>query len=199
MRSSRVTAGRSSCVFCDLRRLHPVRGDQRARGGDGRPPASTTPRWATSSPATRGPWSGSPATALMVFFNDPLPCEDAADRAVGMAVAMRGRDPRPRGELDRPRSRPGVLDRHRPGLRDPGPDRVRGPVRLRRDRQRHQPGRPAVLRGRTVGGATSPSASSRPSAGRAVTDPVGELTLRGFSRPVSVFSVRGLDAAQVSS
>jgi class 3 adenylate cyclase len=33
--------------------------------------------------------------------------------------------------------------------------------------------------------------------GRAVTDPVGDLTLRGFSRPVSVFSVRGLDAAQV--
>jgi adenylate cyclase len=33
--------------------------------------------------------------------------------------------------------------------------------------------------------------------GRAVTDPVGELSLRGFSRPVSVFSVRGLDAAPV--
>jgi class 3 adenylate cyclase len=32
-----------------------------------------------------------------------------------------------------------------------------------------------------------------------VTDPVGDLTLRGFSRPVSVFSVRGLDAAQVST
>ena len=26
---------------------------------------------------------------LMVFFNDPLPCTDAAERAVGMAVAMR--------------------------------------------------------------------------------------------------------------
>jgi len=26
---------------------------------------------------------------LMVFFNDPLPCPDAAERAVGMAVAMR--------------------------------------------------------------------------------------------------------------
>ncbi len=35
--------------------------------------------------------------------------------------------------------------------------------------------------------------------GRAVTDPVGDLSLRGFSRPVSVFSVRGLDAAQVST
>jgi class 3 adenylate cyclase len=28
---------------------------------------------------------------LMVFFNDPVPCDDAAERAVRMAVAMRGR------------------------------------------------------------------------------------------------------------
>ena len=28
---------------------------------------------------------------LMVFFNDPLPCPDAPERAVRMAVAMRGR------------------------------------------------------------------------------------------------------------
>jgi class 3 adenylate cyclase len=28
---------------------------------------------------------------LMVFFNDPIPCDDPADRAVGMAVAMRTR------------------------------------------------------------------------------------------------------------
>ena len=28
---------------------------------------------------------------LMVFFNDPLPCDDAPARAVRMAVAMRSR------------------------------------------------------------------------------------------------------------
>jgi class 3 adenylate cyclase len=33
---------------------------------------------------------------------------------------------------------------------------------------------------------------------RAVTEEVGELALRGFSRPVRAFSVRGLDAARVT-
>jgi hypothetical protein len=31
-----------------------------------------------------------------------------------------------------------------------------------------------------------------------VSDPVGEMTLRGFTRPVVVFDVKGLDAARVS-
>jgi class 3 adenylate cyclase len=30
-------------------------------------------------------------------------------------------------------------------------------------------------------------------------EPVGELTLRGFSRPVVTFNVRGLDAARIRS
>jgi class 3 adenylate cyclase len=30
-------------------------------------------------------------------------------------------------------------------------------------------------------------------------EPVGELTLRGFSRPVTTFNVVGLDAARISS
>ena len=32
-----------------------------------------------------------------------------------------------------------------------------------------------------------------------VSDALGELTLRGFSRPVSVFDIRGLDAARITS
>jgi adenylate cyclase len=32
-----------------------------------------------------------------------------------------------------------------------------------------------------------------------VSDPVGELTLRGFSRPVAVFDIRGLDSARATS
>jgi hypothetical protein len=31
-----------------------------------------------------------------------------------------------------------------------------------------------------------------------VTRPIGELTLRGFSRPVATFDVIGLDAARVA-
>ena len=44
-------------------RLHRLRGDGRARGGDGRARASTTPRWAGSSSSTRARSSASPATA----------------------------------------------------------------------------------------------------------------------------------------
>ena len=33
----------------------------------------------------------------------------------------------------------------------------------------------------------------------AVSEPVGELTLKGFSRPVAAFDVRGLDNARITS
>ena len=46
--------------------------------------------------------------------------------------------------------RPGTRHRHRAGLRDARPDRLRGPVRLRGDRQRHQPRLAAVRRGGAV-------------------------------------------------
>ena len=76
---------------------------------------------------------------LMVFFNDPLPCPDAPERAVRMAVEMRDRVA-------------ALAD----GGTDSGHDLgfgvgiahgyatsagwLRGPVRLRRHRNRHQPG-----------------------------------------------------------
>ena len=81
---------------------------------------------------------------LMVFFNDPLPCPDAPQRAVRMAVAMRAACRAARGRVAPSRPRPRLRHRHRPGSRHAGPDRVRGTLRLRRDRQRHQPGRAAV-------------------------------------------------------
>ena len=43
--------------------------------------------------------------------------------------------------------RPRLRRRHRPGLRDARPDRLRGALRLRRDRHRHEPRRPPVRRG----------------------------------------------------
>ena len=69
---------------------------------------------------------------------------------------------------------------HRPGLRDPRPDRVRGPLRLRRHRQRHQPGRAAVLRRRRLAGAGHrPRARRRRAPGRAPR-PVGDLRAQGI-------------------
>ena len=88
---------------------------------------------------------------LMVFFNDPLPCPDAPQRAVRMAVAMRGARRAARRGLAPPRPRPRLRRRHRPGPRDARPDRLRGALRLRRDRQRHEPRRAAVRRGRRRG------------------------------------------------
>ena len=70
---------------------------------------------------------------VMVFFNDPMPCADAPLRAVRMAVAMRSRI-RELAEAWAGAARPRPRHRRRPGIRDAGPDRIRGPPRLRRDR-----------------------------------------------------------------
>ena len=63
-----------------------------------------------------------------------------------------GRGPRPGRALAARRARPVDPVGNRPGLRDPGPDRLRGPFRLRRHRQRHEPGGPPVCRGGRVAG-----------------------------------------------
>ena len=135
---------------------------------------------------------------LMVFFNDPLPCEDAAERAVGLAVAMRGRI----RDLAASWTARGHDLAFSIGI-------AQGFATLGR----------IGFEGRfdyaAIGSVTNLAArlcaeaapwevyvTQRVQAAmgsRAVTDPVGDLTLRGFSRPVSVFSVRGLDAAQVST
>ena len=87
---------------------------------------------------------------LMVFFNDPVRCDDGPLRAVRMSVAMRTRV---RG-LAESWARQGhdlalgIGDR--PGLRHAGQDRVRRPARLRGDRERHEPGIAAVRRGRAL-------------------------------------------------
>jgi class 3 adenylate cyclase/CheY-like chemotaxis protein len=135
---------------------------------------------------------------LMVFFNDPLPCDDAPDRAVGLAVAMRGRI----RDLAASWTARGHDLAFSIGI-------AQGFATLGR----------IGFEGRfdyaAIGSVTNLAArlcaeaapwevyvTQRVQAAmgsRAVTDPVGDLTLRGFSRPVSVFSVRGLDAAQVST
>jgi class 3 adenylate cyclase/CheY-like chemotaxis protein len=135
---------------------------------------------------------------LMVFFNDPLPCDDAPDRAVGLAVAMRGRI-RDLASSWTARGHDlafsigiaqGFATLGRIGFEGRFDYAAIGSVTDLAARLCAEAAPWEVYVTQRVQAAMG---------GRAVTDPVGDLTLRGFSRPVSVFSVRGLDAAQVST
>ena len=135
---------------------------------------------------------------LMVFFNDPLPCEDAAERAVGLAVAMRGRirdlatswTARGHNLAFSIGIAQGFATLGRIGFEGRFDYAAIGSVTNLAARLCAEAAPWEVYVTQRVHAAVG---------GRAVTDPVGDLTLRGFSRPVSVFSVRGLDAAQVST
>ena len=135
---------------------------------------------------------------LMVFFNDPLPCVDPAVRAVRMAVAMRARV----RELAESWTRRG----HELGF---GVGVAQGYATLGR----------IGFEGRydyaAIGSVTNVAArlcsEARPwqilvsqrvySAVEviAVGDRVGDLDLKGFSRPVRAYDIRGLDEARLPS
>jgi adenylate cyclase len=135
---------------------------------------------------------------LMVFFNDPVPCEDAAARAVAMAVAMRGRV---RDLADAWTARghdlgfslgvaQGFATLGRIGFEGRFDYAAIGSVTNLAARLCAEAAPWQVLITARVQAAAAETV---------VSEPVGELTLRGFSRPVSAYSVRGLDAARVSS
>ena len=135
---------------------------------------------------------------LMVFFNDPVPCDDPASRSVRMAVAMR----------DRIRE---LAERWRGLGHDLGfaVGIAQGYATLGR----------IGFEGRfdyaAIGSVTNTAArlcaeaqawqvlvTQRvlTSAGDVVvSQPVGDLQLRGLSRPVRAYDVKGLDAARVST
>jgi adenylate cyclase len=135
---------------------------------------------------------------LMVFFNDPMPCEDPAVRAVRMAVAMRARV----RELSESWARRG----HDLGF---GVGVAQGYATLGR----------IGFEGRfdyaAIGSVTNVAARlcSEARSGQilvtqrvfsaveelAVGDQVGDLPLRGISRPVRTFDIRGLDEARLPS
>jgi adenylate cyclase len=135
---------------------------------------------------------------LMVFFNDPLPCEDAPLRAVRMAVAMRNRVE----GLAKGWARHGYNLAFGVGL-------AQGYATLGRIGFEGRSDYTAI--GNVTNLAARLCAEARPwqillsprvhaAVEEFVTsEPVGELTLRGFSRPVPTFNVVGLDAARISS
>lgn len=134
---------------------------------------------------------------LMVFFNDPIPCVDPAQRAVAMADAMRTRV-RDLADVWSARGHDlalgigiaqGFATLGRIGFEGRIDYAAVGSVtnlaaRLCAEAQAWQ-----VLMTRRV------QASA---AEIAVSEPVGDMSLRGFSRPVRVFALRGLDAARVA-
>jgi adenylate cyclase len=135
---------------------------------------------------------------MMVFFNDPLPCDDAPARAISMAVAMRSRV----HDLAAGWQRRG----HDLGF---GAGITQGYATLGR----------IGFDGRydyaAVGSVTNVAARlcARATDGQilvtqrvvsatedvAISDPVGELELPGLSRPVRAFNIKGLRTAQVHS
>jgi adenylate cyclase len=134
---------------------------------------------------------------LMVFFNDPLPCEDAPQRAVRMAVAMRTRV----RELSQGWSRRGHDLGFSLGI-------AQGYATLGR----------IGFEGRfdyaAIGSVTNLAArlcdEARPwqilTTQRvfsevddiAIGNPIHELELRGFSRPIKAYDIKGLDEARLT-
>ncbi len=135
---------------------------------------------------------------LMVFFNDPLPCEDAPARAIRMAVAMRNRA----RDLASGWARLG----HDLGF---GGGIAQGYATLGRIGFEGRYDYAAVgsvtnLAARLCAHATDGQilVTQRVLAAAediAVSDPVGELSLPGLSRPVKAFDIKGLDAARVTT
>ena len=135
---------------------------------------------------------------LMVFFNDPLPCEDAPLRAVRMAVAMRNRIQ----GLAQGWARHGYDLALGVGV-------AQGYATLGRVGFEGRSDYTAI--GNCTNLAARLCAEARPwqillsprvhaAVEEFVTsEPVGEMTLRGFSRPVATYNVVGLDAARISS
>jgi adenylate cyclase len=135
---------------------------------------------------------------LMAFFNDPLPCEDAPLRAVRMAVAMRSRvqvlaQAWIRHGYDLALGvglAQGYATLGQIGFEGRSDYTAVGSVPNLAARLCAAAHPWQVLLSQRVHAAVEEFVTS---------EPVGELTLRGFSRPVVTFNVRGLDAARIRS
>ena len=132
---------------------------------------------------------------LMVFFNDPIPVSDAPDRAVRMAVAMRGRVAQLAEEWSRRgfdlQVGIGVAQGHatlgRIGFEGRSDYAAIGSVTNLAARLCEQADPGHILISQRVYAATEEIVTAQL---------VGELSLRGFSRPTRAYDVAGLDAAR---
>ena len=135
---------------------------------------------------------------LMVFFNDPMPCADAPLRAIRMAVAMRARIRELAESWVRRGHDLGFAIGIAQGFATLGRIGFEGRLdyaaigsvtnlaaRLCAEAQPWQ----ILVTQRVISSAD----------GIAVCDDVGDLTLRGFSRPIRAFDVKGLDQARLTS
>ena len=135
---------------------------------------------------------------LMVFFNDPLPCADGPARAVRMAVAMRARaqdlaDGWAKAGHDLALGvgiAQGYATLGQIGFEGRFDYAAIGTVTNLASRLCGEAGPWQILVTQRVHAATEDIA---------VSQPVGELTLRGFSKPVPAFGIDALDAARVTS
>ena len=135
---------------------------------------------------------------LMVVFNDPLPCPDAPMRAVKMAVAMRSRI----GQLTEEWSRRGyelhlgvgVAQGHATlgliGFEGRSDYTAIGSVTNLAARLCAEAAPGQILISRRVHAGAEEIIKA---------EALGELTLRGFSRPAPVYNVVGLDAARAGA
>ena len=129
---------------------------------------------------------------LMVFFNDPLPCDDAVERAVAMAVAMRDRvDELAAGWRRRGNDlgfgigiAQGYATLGRIGFEGRSDYAAIGSVTNLAARLCDAAGPGQILVAQRVFTAAEGLASG---------EPVGELELKGFSRPIRTFAVNGID------
>ena len=136
---------------------------------------------------------------LMVFFNDPVPCEDAPERAVRMAVAMRA--PRVRTRRSGGPSTGTTSDSASASPRDT--PRI-GVIGFEGRLDYAAIGTVSNLAARLCAEAAPGQilVSQRVHAAAkeiVVAEPMEELALRGFSRPVRAHRVIGLNAARTST
>jgi adenylate cyclase len=134
---------------------------------------------------------------MMIFFNDPLPCDDAPQRAVRMAVAMRNRV----SELIERWAEHGHDLGFGVGIAQ-GYATI-GAIGFEGRRDYAAIGTVTNLAARLCAEAAPGQilVSQRICAAAQeilVADSVGELTLRGFTRPVRAHNVLGLNAARTS-
>jgi len=134
---------------------------------------------------------------LLVFFNDPHPCEDPALRSIRMSVAMRRRIQTLSTEWQQRGHdlgfsigiAQGFATMGRIGFEGRYEYAAIGSVTNMASRLCSIAAPDQILVTQRVHGAVQDYV---------VSDPVGEMTLRGFTRPIDVYDIKGLNAARTT-